>query len=635
MQNKHIFIAVFLSLCLFVFPLAAQTPTQTADKIPVTIKGYTNGKTLNLFESQTLTATVDQSIPSPDTVVLECDDARVCTTAQDAADKSKWTITVPANSNTREASITVKRSASLADHSAPVIDGQSTGKIPVKVYRIVPPGDKTIIHINETKVLSSLLGLDRQIVIDSLNVSPKTGAINYNTDVIKGVSAGNGAPGDGTLDIVPKVGEFDTQAALQIPIDVVPADLTVKIENKGAKLKGNVKEKVAVAAKVFDANGNALTKETGEIKWELKDPADQDKVNIRELGGGQAEIDILKPSDSTIILEAKLKDKDIKDSIALFTEPELNVVGFGNIEMRLNMVDERTAKDLFGGQSTADYMVAKLRIFNKVPPNQNGGPSSSILFFSEGFEVNVGLEKKVIDPKRNGSSGDKGWQPITYQDIEFINSWVYIPAIDDNYIRYLFKRDLPCAGLKETLGIKTCEIDDSSLNRLQYFYEKSLCANNENCKNEVAKKNWTPFRPHAFLIVAGTHERRSERSVRERVLRIANGAVSAGSFATAFASTTNNTGYTFGFDKYSNLLVPAFEKLFPSRREVQRKNILDLALQPYEEVSYGREVSKMVFIPRKPIPGVLPNYDVRIVTVSVSKMKAEVSIVQKQKVATQ
>lgn len=630
-----------ISLVNLILLFLSAVITASAQEVNVNITNYPSGTTLKLFVGQILDAKV-----VPNTANLVCENPQVCT-ARKKTEPGEWTIETAAtltgssiSTRLKAVSIAATDAAALVDTAASpaVISNGVNGAIPVEVYKLPDATDIRELKFNETQKLSELLKLDAELIASALNIL-FTPQIRRDGNDFSGIRQGAA-----TLTLTPKIGSFSREK--KYTFSILPAPRQLRILDNGRVFKGAVNDTIlGLRATVEDGAGTPLTEQLKRIKWGVRDPKDNDKVNLRQLDDGTVEVDLLESSAKPVYLVARLEasdgEQEISDQVAIFIRGAQNIIGFDTIEMRLNLMDERTAKDLFGGVATDDYMIAKLRVFNKVPEDKNGGPSSSILFFSEGLEVNVSLQKRLQE-RRKGER--EKWEDFDQDDVEYVNNWVYVPRTDDLLIQHFITKEIICSARIKELTTPKCEISTFELDRLWYFYEKNQCvlpdpkplykynmASAERCAN-LPKKNWIPFRPYAFMVIAGTHERRSERSTRERILKGANALAGLASFATAFARPANNSGLVFGLDKYSNLLIPSFEKLFPSRREVQRKNILDMALQPIEEVPFGKEVNKVVFIPKQAIEGVLPGYDVRIATISVSKIKAEASVLNKEKI---
>jgi hypothetical protein len=139
-------------------------------------------------------------------------------------------------------------------------------------------------------------------------------------------------------------------------------------------------------------------------------------------------------------------------------------------------------------------------------------------------------------------------------------------------------------------------------------------------------------------MVANTQDRRSERSVRNRLLLSMNGLATLTSFVTAIAVPGANSDLPLGLDKFKNLLIPGFEKFFPNMNEVQRQNIISMVMRPLEEIPFGSDITRVVYFPKKSIKGVLlnrengKNTELRISAISISDACAEAAIIRKEEI---
>jgi hypothetical protein len=141
-------------------------------------------------------------------------------------------------------------------------------------------------------------------------------------------------------------------------------------------------------------------------------------------------------------------------------------------------------------------------------------------------------------------------------------------------------------------------------------------------------------------MVLNTQDRRDNRSTRSIVLKTMNGLSSLASFVTAIAVPGAGSDLPLGLDKFRNLLIPSFEKLFPSLNEIQRQNITSMVMRPLEEIPFGSDITRVLFFPKKSIEGVLLRsktnsggkgrvVEFRISAVSISDACAEAGIIKK------
>jgi hypothetical protein len=84
-----------------------------------------------------------------------------------------------------------------------------------------------------------------------------------------------------------------------------------------------------------------------------------------------------------------------------------------------------------------------------------------------------------------------------------------------------------------------------------------------------------------------------------------------------------------GLEKYRNLLVPGLDKLYPNYKEQQRQNIVSQAMKEIEEIPFASDITRVIFIPKKTIHGLLRGHDVRISEVCPFFFRIQVAIVTK------
>jgi hypothetical protein len=260
------------------------------------------------------------------------------------------------------------------------------------------------------------------------------------------------------------------------------------------------------------------------------------------------------------------------------------------------MLDEQAGKDLFGRKAVDEYYIAKVQLFNKIKKTDREYFGDSILVYSESLQVRVALDVKC----RKGDtfdecSGKEGqWIPITG---EMITSY-----FDDK-----FSLTPPMSGTEPMS--KPTDIERCQIKAPQGFVGL--------------------YRPYSFETIANTHDRRDERSLRSRILTVLNGSISFTSFVTAVAVPGSSSDLPLGLDKSNNLLIPSFERLFPSMKEVQRQNILTMVMRQLEEIPFGGSIERKIFFPKGALEGLWPGHRVRISGVSTFDSCATVAIIKK------
>jgi hypothetical protein len=315
-------------------------------------------------------------------------------------------------------------------------------------------------------------------------------------------------------------------------------------------------------------------------KWDYADEASKARISFVETGPNTISVTALPgASDGSAALTA-FYGKTPPDRVE-FTIEKTEVVAFKPLQIRFDILDEQTARDLFGKKAADDFHIAKIRLFNKLRDATNIG--NSILVYGESLEVNVALEEKGADGRWTTIDKDKMQEYFGFEDPE---------------PKY-FARSTD---------------DEPEVQKCERVPQKDFIAR---------------YRPMTFEMITNTHDRRDDRSTRSRILLIMNSTSSLVSFITSIAVPGPSSDLPLGLDKFRNLLIPSFERLFPSMKEVQRQNIVSMAMKPLEEVPFGSDISRIVFFPKKPIRGALPRKQIRIGAIAIADSCAEVAIVKK------
>jgi hypothetical protein len=368
----------------------------------------------------------------------------------------------------------------------------------------------------------------------------------------------------------------DPTREVSIPITINPAAATINLAAQSNVVFVN--KSATFGADVLDSQGNRVR--DAQIQWSVH-PDDQTSLAIMNAHDTQVTVQGLSvPKDGVRLiatLAAPVQTEPVKPKTFFLNVKSANVTGFAPLQIRIDLVDEQTAKDLFGKKAADEFFISKIRLFNKLK-NQNGEFGDSILVYSESLELRVQLEMR--DKKKGGD-----WKKLT----------------TDDYKKYFGEPEPFPPDVKGT----------------------PACQDNPH-KDFVAR-----YRPYTFDIVANTHDRRDERSVRSRILTVANGLSTFASFVTTIAVPTSSNDTRLGLDQFKGLLVPSFEKLFPSLKEVQRQNIITMVMRPLEEIPFGSDVSRILFIPKSRLYGMMPDKVFRIGGVSTLGACAEVGIVKK------
>lgn len=274
------------------------------------------------------------------------------------------------------------------------------------------------------------------------------------------------------------------------------------------------------------------------------------------------------------------------------------VTKFMPMKVKLNVMDYRTASDLYGKVTADEYYVLLVRLFNDLMDEKtNEYTGDSILAYSGSIEVAVQLQKQfdkgsntaVLTPNPNPAPSpapsDGKWYPLTSADL--------------NGIAYAYNGPT----LSPTPDLKPDE--------------------EPTCKGTIT------YRPLTFEMMVNTVDRRDERSFRARTFQLLSFVGTAVSFGTAVAVPGPSSDLPLGLEKYSNLLVPGMEKLFPSLKEQQRQNVVSQTMKPIEEIPFGADVTRVLFLPKKSFRGMLEGHKVRISQICPYYFKARVAIIKK------
>jgi hypothetical protein len=143
------------------------------------------------------------------------------------------------------------------------------------------------------------------------------------------------------------------------------------------------------------------------------------------------------------------------------------------------------------------------------------------------------------------------------------------------------------------------------------------------------------YRPFTFEMMVNTVDRRDMRSRRSRVFRVLDFIGTGTSFVTAVAVPGSGSDLPLGLEKYRNLLLPGLDKILPSFKEQQRQNIVSQAMKEIEEIPFGSDITRVIFIPKRTIHGIVRGHDVRISEVCPFFFRVQVAIVKKHGVVEQ
>lgn len=271
------------------------------------------------------------------------------------------------------------------------------------------------------------------------------------------------------------------------------------------------------------------------------------------------------------------------------------VTKFVPMKVKLNVMDYRTASDLYGKVTGDEYYVLLVRLFNDLVDEKSSQyAGDSILAYSGSIEVAVQLQKQfdkgsntapAASPSPSPAPSDGKWYSVTAEDFK---------------------------------GIARAHNDPTSSPPPDLKPDED-----PTCKGTVT------YRPLTFEMMVNTVDRRDERSLRSRTFQLLNFIGTAVSFGTAVAVPGSSSDLPLGLEKYSNLLIPGLEKLFPSLKEQQRQNIVSQTMKPIEEIPFGADITRVLFLPKKSFRGMLEGHKTRISQICPYYFKARVAIIKK------
>ena len=129
--------------------------------------------------------------------------------------------------------------------------------------------------------------------------------------------------------------------------------------------------------------------------------------------------------------------------------------------------------------------------------------------------------------------------------------------------------------------------------------------------------------------MVNTVDRRDSRSVRSKVFRVLDFIGTGTSFVTSVAVPGPGSDLPLGLEKYRNLLLPGLDKIWPNYKEQNRQNIVSQAMKEIEEIPFGSDITRVIFIPKKTIHGMVRGHDARISEVCPYFFRIQVAIVSK------
>jgi hypothetical protein len=280
------------------------------------------------------------------------------------------------------------------------------------------------------------------------------------------------------------------------------------------------------------------------------------------------------------------------------------VTKFQPLSVKLNVMDQTTAKDLYGRVAADEYYILMVRLFNDLRDDETKKyTGASIIVYSGSIEVAVNLEKQY--DKKSNSAKRKAANPT--------------PSPTDSYIS-----DGRWYEVDPLTDIQDAIADNRYVNNTPTTEDITLNFNDDPvCEDTIT------YRPLMFEMVVNTVDRRESRSIRARVFSALELVGIGTSFSSAIRFPRPGRDLPIISDRFTNLLVPGLEKIFPSLKEQHRQNIVSQVMKPIEEVPFGSDITRVLFIPRRALRGIIPDHKVRISQICPYYFKIKVAVVDK------
>ena len=361
--------------------------------------------------------------------------------------------------------------------------------------------------------------------------------------------------------------------------------------------------------------------DTGAVViWELVKDTDSKWIMLTKQGkqatviwksGNSAEE---KDRPSFIEIRAKATDSSGQTLSENIIVKMFEIDNFAKLKVKMNVLDRRTVRDLFGSVTDEEYYVVSVRMYNNLKDDKTDQYiGASILVYNGSFEVGVLLQKqydkdsksfKREDAKRNPQPNPT---PMKDNLDSYRNPSLWFDVDEDDFdnivsdFEYVYNKD------DKGRNITTRQVP---------FGESAPCT-------EVFT-----YRPLTFEMAVNTVDPRDSRRFRSRVFAGLNLAGTLASTGSAMNILKGNS-VNLILDRYSNLLVPGLEKIFPSLKEVHRQNVVSMGMKPIEEIAFGTDLTRIIFIPKKAIYGVLKDHRVRISQICPFYFKVEVAVIRR------
>jgi len=333
----------------------------------------------------------------------------------------------------------------------------------------------------------------------------------------------------------------------------------------------------SLALKLVDANNQPIP----NVKWKSRD----NKVaSVTEDGI------VVAIENGRVQIYATINPGSQSDTSVIVVVS--SVGGFRPVDIQLNIMDDKTAGDLFGDVTAKEFYVTRIRVFNALNSSDDVAVQGrSILAFSESTTAKVIIEKEFDSGRKTGD--------------------IFIPQID------------PVKGktimAKPTKGWSV--VTEADLHH-EFPSDRSY--------PDTATPHLFTYRPYVYELMLNSVDARYQQEPRYKLRRSLQAVGLAGSFLTGLRFW-RGSALPF-FNAFNGILLGNYDTILPTLNESQRQNLVTQAMHPLEQVAFGSDITKVLFFPKSEFSGVLRGYRTRISTIDINSFSMVVSVLNNSSV---
>jgi hypothetical protein len=265
------------------------------------------------------------------------------------------------------------------------------------------------------------------------------------------------------------------------------------------------------------------------------------------------------------------------------------------IDAKLDVLDYRTASNLFGSVTNKEYYVAKLQFFNKLYDLKNGSfVGDSIVIYSDSIKVPVNYEVMYIGNRKEARADRRQWHPLEVELMAGPNvgqdltaAWKEWSDKKQEANKEKLKNAVAQAKASEELGANPNQLGAGDSAPAEWSVDP-------NCMQIPDYRA-----PYTFDQMMSTVDRRDAREWRTRLVTLGQSAATLTSFVTSFVVPVGTNDTPVILEKFNSLLMPSFKEHFPSSKEQQRQNMTREIMKPVETVPFKQDIVRMVFLPKE------------------------------------